>query len=437
MYLSHGFSSCHLTASPYKVIVALSAVVLTVFDRIKIVMKKIAAKRVHTSATALLLMGAVFTGILAMPSPALARPTGKPPALVITNDPLPPGLQSKIYSKPSRAPEIDPRQVMGDSYFEGETETVASRKIDELRGELFSLQGKVAELSENLARFESNGQNQAATYYASVASISTQLQSGTTPGNPRLVKKLTTARDNLEILSGNIAALNDLAMEISEAASMSSFLLESARATYGLSGAIEEDHVRLAQLEDAVNNTIVIIDRLLNNINDDITRTVAYLGTERENLRTLSLAITTGDLFGKSLSNRPFSRAQKASFSPDAQNGFPDARPSAATNSSLPGGPRPLVKIRFDRPDVAYEQPVYMAVNEALARYPNAHFELVAVHPSVGNAAEIAIESTRSRRNAERVLRSLTQMGLDMDQVDLSYSPSAEAVTNEVHLFIR
>lgn len=99
--------------------------------------------------------------------------------------------------------------------------------------------------------------------------------------------------------------------------------------------------------------------------------------------------------------------------------------------------PRPLVKIRFDKADVAYQQPLYMAVNEALTRYPNARFELVAVHPGAGNAAEVAIESTRARRNAERVLRSLTQMGLDLSRVDLSYTPSAEATSSEVHLYVR
>ncbi|MCB9991563.1 MAG: hypothetical protein H6867_09355 [Rhodospirillales bacterium] len=333
---------------------------------------------------------------------------------------------------------------------------MVGRKVDDLRGELFQLQGAVAALSEALATYELNGQNQAATYYASIATISTQLQSGTTPGNPRLINKLNTARQKLEELSGNIADLNDLAVKISGAASMASFLLESARATYGLTGAIEEDHVRLAQLEDAVNNTVIVIERLLNNVNDDITRTTAYLATERHNLRAMALAINTGDMFGKSLSNRPFSNVQQASFAPVASSAYggymeppapspldddfvaPTSFPApAAPVTALPGGPRPLVKIRFDRPDVSYEQPVYMAVNEALNRYPHARFELVAVHPSMGNAAEVAIESTRSRRNAERVLRTLTEMGLAMDQIELSYTPSSEATTNEVHLYVR
>ncbi len=105
--------------------------------------------------------------------------------------------------------------------------------------------------------------------------------------------------------------------------------------------------------------------------------------------------------------------------------------------SAALSGPRPLAKIKFDRSDVAYEEPVYLAVNEALKRYPNARFDLVAVTPTQGNAAEVAIESTKARRNAEKVLRTLSQMGLPQDRVDLSYSESGQAASNEVHLFVK
>lgn len=406
-------------------------------------MKNSAMKNKLFRTATLALVGVTATVILIDGTAAQARSSDRPP-LIITNEPLPTNLQNKIYSKPSRAPSIDKSQVTGDNYFNPGEVTVVGRKVDELRNELFNLQGKVSELSERLVSLEKDGQGKSAEYYAAVATISTQLQSGTTPGNPRLVARLAEARTSLETLASNVAALNDLAMEISGAASMSSFLLESSRATYSLSGAVEEDHVRLAQMEDAINNTIVVIDRMLDNVNDDITRTVSYLSTERDNLRTMSLAVTTGDMFGKSLSTRPFSSARMADFSagadmpaapvPAAYSPTPAPQPQAA---GIPGGPRPLVKIRFDRADVSYEQPMYIAVNEALSRYPNARFELVAVHPNNGNTAAVAIESTRARRNAERVLRTLTEMGLSLDRIDLSYSPSAEASTNEVHLYVR
>ena len=102
-----------------------------------------------------------------------------------------------------------------------------------------------------------------------------------------------------------------------------------------------------------------------------------------------------------------------------------------------PSNPKPLVKIKFDQANVDYEQPVYNALNEAMKKYPSARFELVAIEPTGGNAAEAAIESARSRRNAERVLQTLTQMGLDQDRLDLATAQSSDATTSEVHIYIR
>ena len=284
----------------------------------------------------------------------------------------------------------------------------------------------------------------AGEYNASVATINTQLQSGTTPGNPRLVQKLQTAQGNLDRLSQNVADLNAMAVEAANAASMGSFLLEACRSAYGLSGAVEEDHAALAQVEDQVNNTIVTIDRVLNEVNDDITRTAAYLSAERSNIRTLSLAVTNGDYYGASLASRPFSSAppstlmQPANYAPSAGiSAGPGPAPITPVAAVPLSNPRPLVKIKFDQPNIEYEQAVYMAVNEAMQKYPNARFELIAVNPSAGNAAQVAIESTRARRNAEMVLRSLSQMGIDVNKIDLSTLQSAEARTNEVHIYIR
>lgn len=367
------------------------------------------------------------------------------PVLVITNKAMPASNPAPIYSRPSRAPEITAEQVSGGAFFE-EGSTVVAGKINTLNNDLFALQATVNRLSEQLRAIETNGKNMAAGYFASIATINTQLQTGTTPGNPRLIQKLDTAQTNLDTLSGNVASLNNLAVEIADAASRSTYLLENIRATYGLSGAVEEDHAKLAQMEDQVNSSVVAVDRLLNNVNDDITRTTAYLGTERNNLRTLSLAVTNGDLYGKSLANHPFSRApqrdlmQNASFgggavAPIQQQYQGDYNaPSAPQNF---GAARPLAKIKFDKADVNFEQPIYAAVQNAMAQYPNARFQLVAVHPSAGNAAQVAIESTRSRRNAERVLRTLTQMGVSLDKIDLSNSASPEARSSEVHLLLQ
>lgn len=373
----------------------------------------------------LVALGALaVSGLTATPS--LAENRTAPPALVITGDPVPHQYTSDVYSTPSRVPAITPAQLTGQ-YYNDKKQTVVGRKVENLRGELFNLQGRVAELSEQLASIEENGQRLSAEYYASVATINTQLQAGTTPGNPRLVQRLSVARNNLETLNSNITSLNNLAVEITNTASVTSFLLESTRATYGLAGAIEEDHVLLAKVEDSLNNTMVVIDRMLNNVNDHITRTTAYLNAERDNLRTMALAITSGSVFGRNLSNMTFQP------SPTYQAASMAGQQASVQQASLTA-PRPLVKIRFSDPKVSYEQPLYSAVTKALSRYPNAKFDVIAVHPQTGNAAQVAIESTKSRRNAERVLRSMTEMGVPLDRINLSYAKSNEASASEVHV---
>ena len=374
-------------------------------------------------------------------------PDASRPGLLISNDQIPEDLKDKIYSKPIHTPDVTPDEVMGQGYYDQGQVTVVGEKIKGLEGQLSALQGSVSQLLGDVNNQQKQNEEKAAQYYADVATINTQLQAGTTKGNPRLVHRMQQAQSNLESLGSSVSTLNALSAQAASKASEASYLLEATRAAYSLSGAVEEDHVHLAQLEDAINSTSVIVERLLNNVNDDITRTSTYLTSERDNLRTLALAVDNGDLYGKSLSNRPFSNVgayQKASANMSDMAGMTatpaiaqsQPAPQPASVSALAGGPRPLVKIRFDRPDVEYQQPVYMAVNEALHRYPNASFDLIAVTPTQGNAAEVAIESTRARRNAEKVLRALTQMGLTLDRVNLSYQQSADAKTNEVHLYI-
>ena len=357
---------------------------------------------------------------------------------------VPMDMKSNLYTKPVRLGEITANKVMGDYY--APVDTMASGKIDEIQNEMYALQSKVANSSEQLNTLEVVGQDLAANYYAAVATINTQLQSGTTPGNPRLKGRLTLAEDALDTLSGNVADLNAIAVDIADLASVSNFLAQQARSAYGLSGSVEEDHVDLAQLEDELSNTSVAIERLLNNVNDNITRAAAYMSTERANLRTLSLAITNGDLYGKSLASRPFSMAgstdimERANYAPamgGSQAGVPAMPNTMMAIPAAPTQPRPLMKIRFDRPDVDYSQALYMSVNEAMQQYPNSKFELVAVSPGMGNPAKIAIESTKARRNAEKVLRNMVQMGVNTNQVKLANLTQDELQFNEVHLYIR
>jgi len=98
---------------------------------------------------------------------------------------------------------------------------------------------------------------------------------------------------------------------------------------------------------------------------------------------------------------------------------------------------RPLVIIRFYRPNVPYEEALYIAVSRALERKPDVVFDLVAVAPQLNDPSQITLHSGASKRDAENVFRSLTSMGLAAERVSLSATTSANVQSDEVQLYVR
>jgi hypothetical protein len=310
-------------------------------------------------------------------------------------------------------------------------QTIVGRKVNQLRADQNKIQSFVDRFDSQLKDIQGKSEGNAKDYYALIAGINAKLQGGTTPGNPILVESAQSAQTKLDAISSDIATLNVLANDISSNASVASYLLESVRATYGLSGAVDEDHRELTKLEDDVNRMVVQIDRQLTQVNSDINRRTSYLSSERRNLQTLSLAIANGEMYGQSLANRAF-------FSPaSALPGDPDL---IAAQNAPQGGystTKPLVMIRFDRPNVDYEQAVYLAASEALQRYPNVGFEIVAVAPSNGNPSQTSLATSDAQNNAEAIQRSMIQMGVPGNRLKLSSTRSPMARTPEVHIFLR
>ena len=308
----------------------------------------------------------------------------------------------------------------------GATGTFVGAKVAQHATELQSLKSGIGNGNARFQQLRAITEQNAQRYYAIVAAISARLQIGTTPGNPVLVSQWNTAQSELDRILTDIAALNTLANDIAGQSAMSAYLVESVTAAYGLSGAVEEDHRQLALIEDEVNRTVVLIDRLLSEIHETISRQTAYVNNERRNLTSLSLSVKNGELFGPPLATQAFAAAIAANTPTRSSAGM-----------GFAAGRQPLVVIRFDRPDVPYQQALYSALSQALDRVPTATFDIVAIAPNRGTPAEVALNTNKSKRNAEQVFRSLTDMGLSGDRVTLSTTTSSAVQTNEVHVFVR
>lgn len=303
--------------------------------------------------------------------------------------------------------------------------TFVGQKVHTFRGELGQLQSAVRRRGEELQQLRAAIVSDSKSYHETVASISARLQVGSTPGNPVLQRQWSGAQKQLDGISASITAMNRLASHVSSDSAMGAYLIDSINAAYGLSGAVEDDHRQLRMLQDQTNQTMVLFERLLSDLSQDISRQQSYLASERSNLNTLALGVKSGQLYGAALGSRASSRANAMALS------------SAFSMPTDKAKRRPLVVIRFDRPNVEYQQPLYQAVSQALERKPTAVFDIIAVSPADGNPGQAAVAATSVRRNAEQVIRTLSDMGLGSDRTRLTTSASNDVSGGEVQVFVR
>jgi len=313
---------------------------------------------------------------------------------------------------------IDQPVVPASRY--GTTGTVVAGKVRQIAGELETMQRAV---NQNRNAFDNQiftTEQNAQRYYATIAAIMARLQIGTTPGNPVLVSQFSVAQSQLEQLVGDVASFNTLGAAVASNASTSAYLSDAIDGTLRLSGAVEEDHRQLNELADLNQRAIVSIERTMGNLNAVVERQTNYVNTERTRLAQLALAISNGRMYGPALADMGTQQS-----------------PAFYSGDGALAGRQALVVIRFDRPDVAYQEALYQAVSAAMQAKPDAIFDLVAVAPAAGSAGDVALASNQVKRSAEGVVRSLTEMGLPGDRISISATTAYDAQVNEVRIFVR
>ncbi|CAA7617231.1 hypothetical protein [Magnetospirillum sp. UT-4] len=370
-----------------------------------------ALKTTHAAALCAVLLagGCSFAEEALFPSTgtvetAAAAPAGAPPALGTSNF-EPPGVTAG-------AP----------------TGTFVGQKVSTLRGDLGQLQGMLGRHNQGLQMIRTDTVQDSQRYHGTVAAINARLQVGTTPGNPILNQQWNAAQGELDRINEDVLKMTRLANEVTNSSALAAYLLESVRAARQLSGAVDEDHRQLRILEDETNRTVVLVERLLTELSEDINRQQSYVANERQNLNTLALAIKNGQLYGSSFSGARAPMMAPSSF---------DAQPMGGMGLSPVAADAPLVTIRFDKPNVSYESALYAAVKSALDRRPAAAFDVIAVSPTGSTPGAQALGASNVRRNAEQVVRSLTNMGLPANRIRVSQTTSGMTRSGEVQVFVR
>lgn len=300
------------------------------------------------------------------------------------------------------------------------TGTFVGGKVMALRADLQALQATLARQNQSLQQIRNETVQDSQRYHGTVAAINARLQVGTTPGNPVLTQQWNAAQGELDRITDDVLKMNRLTNDVTASSTMAGFLLDSVRSARSLSGAVDEDHRQLRILEDETNRTVVMVERLLSELTSDSIRQQQYVASEKQNLNTLALGIKNGALFAGGLTSRV-----NASYE------------TAAPARALAAGEAPLVTIRFDKPNVNYEPALYAAIKSALDRRPSATFDVVAVSPVGNTPGTQALAATNAKRNADSVLRSLTNMNLPASRVRTSSTTSPAVSGGEVQVFVR
>ncbi|MEQ1653254.1 MAG: hypothetical protein ABL897_12255, partial [Hyphomicrobium sp.] len=222
--------------------------------------------------------------------------------------------------------------------------TEIGQRALELRDEVLRLRAATTNDANEFMTLRSNGAAGAVQYHSTVAAITARLQNGTTRGNPILQRQWHEAEFSLNQVNDSLAQLNALATSVANDASLAGYLLESVQAAFQLSGAVDEDHDQLSLLRDEVSRLIVQTDYLRTEVTGDIQRQTSYLTSERNNLQSLSFAISSGEMFGANLVNRPvmMNNNSQVMAMPSAAPATMRQAPTPLASPSIPVTPAPL-----------------------------------------------------------------------------------------------
>lgn len=334
--------------------------------------------------------------------------------------------QEEIKASGTNVVDLDGNALpeLGSTNFEpvkvsegGETGTFVGQKVVSFRNELSQLQVAIRQHNEQLQKIRASVIGNAQQYHKTIGTIEAKLQIGTTPGNPHMFALLQNAQNNIQVMNSNTDAMTQLAARVASDTAMTSYLLDSIKSAYGVSGAVDEDHRQLRILENETNQTAILMNSLLSEVNTDVMRQQQYVQTARNYMIDLNNAIKVGS-YG--VNNLPLPGTV-------VSQGLASFNASPAQTSG-----KPLFVAKFNKENVQYKDALKRAVNGALSKKPNAMFEVVAVSPLNGKQ----LSSGNAQNNATQIFQDMINMGVSADNIMLSAKTSADATSSEVHIYI-
>lgn len=232
---------------------------------------------------------------------------------------------------------------------------------------------------------------------------------------------LQQAQNNVQTMSMNANALNNLSVKVANDATSTVYLIDSIRAAFSISGAVDEDHRQLHNLQNEAEQLLVSINSINSEVNDDSARQQQYLVSAQNQIGNLNTAIRVGSF--RNAAPAPAPRPVLFGSKAASRNTQTAAAPAAAVRSG-----KPLFVAKFKNDNVSYKEGLSTAVKAAVNRKSNTVFEVVAV--SNGSAAG------KAQEHANKIFEEIAAMGVNPGNINLSAKTSAQADGAEVWIFV-
>jgi hypothetical protein len=307
-----------------------------------------------------------------------------------------------------------------------------------LQGELDQIKGRIANRGTSLQQIRDGVARDASAYQAATSAVATGIQSGKATGDPVLLGHWTDAQAALARMDGSMAQLVALSVQGSQDAASAEYIAESAKRAGALQGSAA-DRERLAAIAADAAATAEASRTQKTAIGTEIEKQSATVTQDRAELMRLASAIAGAPAGKGSSSAVPRAAAAKPAAAHVAKAATPHSGTSAPP-ASPPGdldGKAPLVVIRFDEPNVPYDEPVRKAAALALQRKPTAIFDVVASAPAEGAPDAVASAREKSKADAEAVVRALMSAGVPSNQLTLTLATPQTGAASEVRIFVR
>ncbi len=309
------------------------------------------------------------------------------------------------------------------AYDTGPTGTFVGGKINQFRADLSSIQNAISSHNNDFLRFKDLVDEQTSVYQGLSSAIRSRLQIGTTPGNPILVGQWNDAQRALEDIQNNVNNLQIVNNRVTADAALITHLKNAIDSSFFISGAIDEDHNQLKVLNDDVQRTSVLYARLMDELEQKISREIVILNDERQYMKKLAEDVEIGK-FGGRVSSPPTTGSNTQEQSKPKSIDTVNIAPLNYDNA--------ILVIKFDDTNFDYSTALFESISNALEQMPSANFEVVAVSPTGG-----ASFSDKARQRASEVFSKIVEMGVPSERMSLTSSNSTTAQAEEVHIYLK